>query len=299
MKNNFHKVRGKREFLFDDKELFMLGGGAVTICILLFILGVMVGQSLEQQSVASPLGAEASYSEENFGLEESLPSDNAEMRAVDEQQESAAAPPPQTSQTSPKTGSSYFTVLSTDKDVYVEVEATPVKTSEPKPEPTEPPAAEQPEVVQEPQHAAQPIQEAIPQPPQETAAAQVQTVAAAPAALPNVPRDPSDEIRFGRQGQARQTADSVQQQPLPEGTIYSVQVASSPNREDSERLVKRFGQFGYQAYVMEADLAEKGVWYRVRVGNRSTRAQAEALQDELVTKASELVNSPYVIKVAE
>ena len=70
MKNNFHKVRGKREFLFDDKELFMLSGGAIIICVLIFVLGFMVGQSLEEQSVASPLVAENAHLENELDPEE-------------------------------------------------------------------------------------------------------------------------------------------------------------------------------------------------------------------------------------
>ena len=36
---NFHKIRGKREFLFDDRELIVLGGGALVMCGLIFVLG--------------------------------------------------------------------------------------------------------------------------------------------------------------------------------------------------------------------------------------------------------------------
>jgi cell division septation protein DedD len=86
---------------------------------------------------------------------------------------------------------------------------------------------------------------------------------------------------------------------LPEGILYSVQVASSPNREDSERLVRKFGERGHQAYIMTADLGQKGIWYRVRVGNLATREDAEFLKNELLAKTPKLINSPYVIKVSE
>ncbi len=110
--------------------------------------------------------------------------------------------------------------------------------------------------------------------------------------LPNVPKDPSEDIRIGRQPNMFGTAE-----PIPDGTIYSVQVASSPNREDSERLVQKYGEAGFQAYVMTADLGEKGIWYRVRVGNMPTRESAELLKGEILNKAPGLANNPYVIKV--
>jgi cell division septation protein DedD len=63
--------------------------------------------------------------------------------------------------------------------------------------------------------------------------------------------------------------------------------------------VKKYGQYGYQAYIMIADLAEKGIWYRVRVGNRTSRQEAEQLKEELLAKVPKLANQPYVIKVSE
>ena len=49
---NVHKIRGKREFLFDDRELLVLGTGAVIICALIFVLGFLIGQGVEQNVVA-------------------------------------------------------------------------------------------------------------------------------------------------------------------------------------------------------------------------------------------------------
>lgn len=118
-------------------------------------------------------------------------------------------------------------------------------------------------------------------------------------ALPNVPKSPSDEIRVGRQQAQPSAGNQAQAAPLPDGAIYSVQVASSQRREDAERLVLRFGANGFQAYVMEADLGAKGVWYRVRVGNFVKRDQAEEFKKELERTSSNMIKSPFVMKVAE
>jgi cell division protein FtsN len=118
-----------------------------------------------------------------------------------------------------------------------------------------------------------------------------QNVAMVPS-LPNVPRNPSDEFRFGRQSSAPGEITT----PLS-GMVYSVQVASSPSKRDAERLQQKYGQLGYLAYIMTADLGEKGIWYRVRVGNLQTRTEAEILKEELLEKAPRLTNKPFVIKV--
>ncbi|MDY0095482.1 MAG: SPOR domain-containing protein [Candidatus Vecturithrix sp.] len=283
---NFYKVRGKREFLFDDKELYALGGLTLLIFSLIFALGVMIGQEWQKESIASPLVPHSGFSEEYFSETEQPQRSEAagEPSTTSELSASSAA-----GQNTPQR--SYYQVLP-DSETYVEVEATPVKRQE-----SDPTTTEQPQQGQEAQsvtETTQPVKEEIPIPPvQVPAVAQPtqQKNMAAPS-LPNVPKDPSEDIRIGRQPNMFGTAE-----PIPDGTIYSVQVASSPNREDSERLVQKYGEAGFQAYVMTADLGEKGIWYRVRVGNMPTRESAELLKGEILNKAPGLANNPYIIKV--
>lgn len=280
---NFHKVRGKREFLFDDREILILGSGAAIICLLIFVLGLMVGQTLSEKSMADPMIAQETSidSGDDFGVDSSF-SDEGETDFVDDTEQVATDSPDETSEMK-KSDQSYFTVLP-DKESYVEVEATPVRSAEPE-------AAPQAEAQAAPEQDAQP---ATPIPPSENNAVRTQSqVTSAVPALPNVPRDPSDSIQVGHQS-ATMNAPLV-----PGGTIFSVQVASSPKQEDSDRLVRKFGERGYQAYVMQADLGDKGIWYRVRVGNLANRAEALILKAELEEKVPELANSPYVIKVSE
>lgn len=55
---------------------------------------------------------------------------------------------------------------------------------------------------------------------------------------------------------------------------YTIQVASSQNRAEAKSLVKKLQASKYDAYMMEADLGSKGIWYRVRVGRYKTRDMA-------------------------
>lgn len=284
---NFYKVRGKREFLFDDKELYALGGLSLIILALVFSLGVMVGQGLQEESIASPLASHSNFSGEEFA-------DSGQPEMTDptgNSSDSETSPLAANNSSGDKTMQrSYYQVLP-DSETYVEVEATPVKRAEPEPVATEQPQTT--EVARANAAPAQPAQEETPIPPaQAPAVPQPSQPANVIPALPNVPKDPSEDIRIGRQPQMTGNAE-----PIPGGTIYSVQVASSTNREDSERLVQKYGERGFQAYVMTADLGDKGIWYRVRVGNMPTNEAAEQLKQEILNKAPDLANGPYVIKL--
>ena len=47
---------------------------------------------------------------------------------------------------------------------------------------------------------------------------------------------------------------------------YYLQVGSFKDTEDAENLKARIAMLGMAAYVQSADLSEKGMWHRVRVG---------------------------------
>jgi cell division protein FtsN len=270
---NIHKIQGKREFLFDDRELVMLGGGVLVICLLIFALGFLVGKDWQEKSVASPLNSEDYLSSEKPVLAERGVNDTPNPeKSVQE-----------TSTDKKKPQLSYYQVLP-DSDTFVEVEPTPGKNQAsltPLPDKSQP-AKTGSDVPQQPAKEETQVKPVSPP----------QNIVVAPA-LPNVPKSPTDVIVFGRQ------TPQMQKRSMLTGTVYSVQVASSPSRTDSERLQQKYISLGYEAHIMTADLVEKGIWYRVRVGNFGTREEAEQLKREILQKAAHLANNPYVIKVTE
>ncbi len=295
---NVHKIRKKREFLFDDKELYALGALTSIIFLLVFTLGFMVGQTWEEESVASPI-AEGDYipDDELEAPDDSLSSEETTASGQSEKTTIVAQKKDKDFQ------QSHFRVLP-DSDTYVEVEVTPagqvISEAAAENEPEQAARSSRKAAEKTPQQ--QDAEEQTPVPPSEQAAAaptpppqQTTQVAMAPS-LPSVPKSADDEFRYGRQQPASHSATS--NAPLS-GTIYSVQVASSPSYEDSERLQQKFGQLGYLAFVMTADLGEKGIWYRVRVGNVRSSKDADLLKEELLEKAPKLTNQPFVIKVTE
>jgi len=64
---------------------------------------------------------------------------------------------------------------------------------------------------------------------------------------------------------------------LPASTSgpYTIQIASFQNKADAHALVNKLKQGKYDAYILEADLESKGLWYRVRVGHYPDRELAD------------------------
>ena len=68
------------------------------------------------------------------------------------------------------------------------------------------------------------------------------------------------------------------------GDGYTVQLLSVRRRARAEEAVRNLSRMGFQAVVVQADLKEKGVWHRVRVGRYPDRASAERALAELRVK---------------
>jgi len=86
-----------------------------------------------------------------------------------------------------------------------------------------------------------------------------------------------------------QTTTKTKKEPVPaESSItkarYTIQLASYQEKEMAENDVKQMKRRGYAAFIIAAELPDKGMWYRVRLGSFSNKAAAEKLQKELQTK---------------
>jgi cell division septation protein DedD len=64
------------------------------------------------------------------------------------------------------------------------------------------------------------------------------------------------------------------------GGAFTLQLGASPNRDDAERQASRLREKGYAPYIVAAEVAGKGTWYRVRMGSFPTKdAATRYLQD--------------------
>lgn len=84
----------------------------------------------------------------------------------------------------------------------------------------------------------------------------------------------------------RTVSDSVKENlaaSKPKGS-FTVQVASSREKEDADGIAARLKKKGYDAFVVPADIPGKGKWYRVRVGVFPTKEEAASYADGLKRK---------------
>jgi DedD protein len=282
---NFHKVRGKREFLFDDRELIGLGVATLIICVLIFVLGFQIGRDSQKETVASPLENEAFMSQEEVASLESEESDTSSDTLV-----AKSSSPEVPANEKPYQQSYSSDITPPEEEVVVDVPDPTASKPPSEEQPSEEAVSESPQQEDKEESLTQPVVTATIPAPQAS-----QNVAVAPGALPPVPKNPTDPMPVGRQ------VYESEEGTVLSGTVYSVQVSSSPDRLDSERLQQKFMEFGYEAYVRPADLGEKGLWFRVIVGNVATQEEAEQLKQEILSRAPHLArgNNPFVTKISE
>jgi cell division protein FtsN len=67
----------------------------------------------------------------------------------------------------------------------------------------------------------------------------------------------------------------------PEGTSFTVQVASFPLKSEAETLKSKLAGKGYNAFISESNQGDRGTWYRVRIGRRLDQEAARELAGKL------------------
>jgi cell division protein FtsN len=75
-------------------------------------------------------------------------------------------------------------------------------------------------------------------------------------------------------------------------TGFTIQVYSFQDKKRAEKVLQSLKNSGYQAFLSESDLGEKGVWYRVRVGGIGDEAAAHKMLDDIRKK----YNSGIILK---
>jgi cell division protein FtsN len=67
----------------------------------------------------------------------------------------------------------------------------------------------------------------------------------------------------------------------PDGTSFTVQVASFPLKSEAEALKNKLAGKGYNVFISESHQGDKGTWYRVRVGKKLDQEAAKELAGKL------------------
>jgi len=110
--------------------------------------------------------------------------------------------------------------------------------------------------------------------------------AAAPskAVVADEPRSPPEPVKpepsRERLKQAIEKIEKPSPEQAPRGGAFTLQLSASQVREDAERFAAKLRAKGYQPYVVESDVRDRGRWYRVRMGEfASKEAAAKYLED--------------------
>lgn len=84
--------------------------------------------------------------------------------------------------------------------------------------------------------------------------------------------------------QALPKTEGVIQMKAPASSQFSIQVGSYPNMDEANLKISDWREKGYPAYIMIADIADRGRWYRVRIGGFATKDDAQKYLDQFVEK---------------
>jgi cell division septation protein DedD len=94
---------------------------------------------------------------------------------------------------------------------------------------------------------------------------------------PDIPEpEPKPEPKPEMVSVEKNPVESPAPEPEKSRKSWNIQVSSLKDPAAADKIVAALKQKGYPAYSMSANVAGKGVWYRVRVGPFSSRAPADA-----------------------
>jgi len=71
----------------------------------------------------------------------------------------------------------------------------------------------------------------------------------------------------------------------PEGSGYTIQVASCESMEYAQHLIEKYSERGYEPYMTRVEV-DGQLYYRVRIGNFQAKSEAVSLKAELMDRYS-------------
>lgn len=85
-------------------------------------------------------------------------------------------------------------------------------------------------------------------------------------------------VPAGEENTQKQPAQAAQAKPVrPDSSGLTVQVASYSLKSEAETMRSKLAAKGYNVSIVESHLADKGIWYRVRVGKHLDADAAKEL----------------------
>jgi DedD protein len=242
-------------YYFSKTQLVVVGAGFAATCVLVFLLGILIGQGVEERKllkqeeplVKVPLQPLAPGTKQGS-------SGKDELTFYDTLAKAPSGAKPQ----------SELAKESKAAEKAAKLEAKQAK--ETKPEQKGPQEAKQAakEIKTAKASGTETTQTSAQKPKEKTAAEN----AAAAETKKTAPAKPAEEKK------------SKTETTLKE---WTVQVNASPDEGSQQKLVERLKQKGYEAYLVKTNQNGRD-WYRVRVGHFAARGQAQEMLEVLQTK---------------
>ncbi len=246
-----HQMKEKYELSLDSRQVVTLTVAALAVVGGVFVLGVVVGKRMATEQLPKEKG-------------DLLSTLDRKTQALDSVQYDASLT---------------FQEELTKKQPLPELPPKPVEPAKPvearRAEEKRPEAAKIAEAKVEPSEPApRPIDARLDVP----AEPKPSPVAVARAPEPQLQETVKEEpvaTRTRDGGALREAFGKVQKAPEPlADTPWSLQMASYQDRSEAERFAAGLRDKGYAPYVVTADVAGKGTWFRVKVGRFSTKEAA-------------------------
>lgn len=250
------RVRDRFEVSLEPRQVALLFVLVLVILVLVFALGIIVGRGL-RSPVTPPSVAGTAPAEEGGEVADGPPVDAASLPGDPVEGEADGAPKLKFYGADGKTP---------------EREASAVA-----PTPADEPAAAPADAAAAPADAAPaPDLKGLPAEP-----APVKAAAAKPAE--KAPEKSKAKAEAKPKADSKKTA-KVDTKPKAAGGKFTIQVSAFQSRSQADHLVSNLKNKGYDAYIAQAVIPGKGIWYRVRIGTYGSRDDAQKTANTLKRK---------------
>ncbi len=242
-----HRLKEKYELSLDSRQIVTLTVTTLVVLGGVFVLGVVVGKKLANETLKIDQPADI-------------------LSAADQKTEALAqaekAPPALTFQ-----------------------EELTKKQAEPTP-PPEPPKNVIVVKVPEPVKVAE-VTPVKPEPVKVAEVAPVKVVELEPTVLPETPKSEPVATRTNDAGGLKEAFGKVQK--APEGAAdgsWTLQLSAYQDKSEAERFAAGLRDKGYAPYIVEAAIAGKGTWFRVRMGRFGSKDAASTYLSDFKRETS-------------
>ncbi|HZH04045.1 MAG TPA: SPOR domain-containing protein [Myxococcaceae bacterium] len=240
-------MKEKFDLSLDNRQVVSLLISGLVVLGAVFVLGVVVGKKLAFQAQASEATDLLTALDAQAAGDAGPSSTGLTFQdELTQRPPELKADPPEMADAPP--------ALTAAPEPKVELKAPEVKAPEPK----------APEVKAEPK-----VAETKPAAPPASEAKK-----ASPVAGPVATRGVTPDSDAAARAKDKRPAEAAANGP------YSLQLSASQNKAEADRFAAKLRDRGYAPYIVEVNVPQKGVWYRVRMGSFPSKDAAQRyLQD--------------------